>query len=348
MNNNSKKIKIITFSIIGVVLLLCTGFLIGYFVIKGDNKYSVSFFVDDELYSQSYANLGESAVFPETPTKFGYQFAGWYNNEDTLITEICENSKTEIFLKAKWNIDTASTYFVFDTISGYKITGLKEDYSSISSIIIPDYVTSIEDYAFLTNESLTTVNFAKNSKCEYIGQYAFEYCTNLKQITIPSSVKQLGDVVFYCCYNLESVTFKKNSSLELIGNGVFADCTSLTEIYIPENVKQFGYGVFSGCTSLEKIVFDKNCSFDSLDDSTFDFCLALQYIVIPSTINNIGASYNFVMPEIYYNGTENDFNSILGKENILLDDTVVYYYSENEPTTLGNFWHYVNDQITKW
>ncbi len=195
---------------------------------------------------------------------------------------------------------------------------------------------------------MVSVEFDKNSKCEYIGQYAFEGCENLKKINIPSTVKQIGDLAFYVCYGLQSIDFEDNSMLESIGNGAFADCTSLTTIHIPGNIKEFGYGVFSGCSSLKNIVFDKNCTFTSLGDSTLDLCSSLKFIVIPASVNNIGFTHSFSLSEIYYYGTENDFNSITGKEYILSTDPTVYFYSESKPVQSGNFWHFVNNSIVKW
>ena len=31
-----------------------------------------------------------------------------------------------------------------------------------------------------------------------------------------------------------------------------------------------------------------------------------------------------------------------------IDDAVVYFYSETQPTTAGNFWHVVDETVTEW
>ncbi len=72
---------------------------------------------------------------------------GWYNNE-SKITEIPQGFNQNIILSAKWEIDTDSTCFLFNFENGYVITGLKD--KSVTSITIPDYVTAIDGYAFLT------------------------------------------------------------------------------------------------------------------------------------------------------------------------------------------------------
>ena len=60
--------------------------------------------------------------------------------------------------------------------------------TSLTSITIPDSVTSIGDRAFNNCSSLTSVIFAENSKLESIGAYAFRYCTSLTGLEIPNSV----------------------------------------------------------------------------------------------------------------------------------------------------------------
>ncbi len=72
---------------------------------------------------------------------------------------------------------------------------------------------------------ITSAGFAENSQCKSIGDFAFEYCTSLKNITIPDSVTS-------------------------IGGWAFSSCDSLTSIQIPDSVTSIGSSAFSGCTSL--------------------------------------------------------------------------------------------------
>ena len=46
-------------------------------------------------------------------------------------------------------------------------------------------------------------------------------------------------------------------------------------------------------------------------------------------------------------GTENEWNDSIGYVNFGIDDATLYY-SETEPTTTGNYWHYVNGEIVVW
>jgi len=75
---------------------------------------------------------------------------------------------------------------------------------SLTSVTIPDSVTSIVDYAF-------------------------SYCGSLTSITIPDSVTNIGDSAFYYCTSLTSVTIP--DSVTSIGDWAFEDCDSLTSVY---------------------------------------------------------------------------------------------------------------------
>ena len=98
--------------------------------------------------------------------------------------------------------------------------------SCLTSITIPDSVTSIGDAAFGICSSLTSVTFGNSVTS--IGDAAFVGCTSLTSITIPDSVTS-------------------------IGNEAFAGCTSLTSITIGNSVTSIGVRAFNGCSSLNEI-----------------------------------------------------------------------------------------------
>ena len=67
-----------------------------------------------------------------------------------------------------------------------------ENCSSLTSITIPDSVTSIGDYAFESCTRLTSIVIGNS--VESIGDYAFESCTSMTSITIGADVEIAGDV----------------------------------------------------------------------------------------------------------------------------------------------------------
>ncbi len=100
--------------------------------------------------------------------------------------------------------------------------------SSLTSITIPDSVTSI-DY------------------------YAFEGCRSLTSITIPDSVTSIGGWAFEGCRGLTSVTIP--DSVTSIGGWAFSYCSSLTSITIPDGVTSIGYSAFYGCNDLKTVYY---------------------------------------------------------------------------------------------
>ena len=75
-----------------------------------------------------------------------------------------------------------------------------------------------------------------------IGNYAFQYCTNLTSVTVPNSVTNIGEFAFYYCRSLTSITI--GNGVTNIGNYAFYYCTSLTGIYFQGNAPHLGSYVF--------------------------------------------------------------------------------------------------------
>ncbi len=74
------------------------------------------------------------------------------------------------------------------------------DCDLLTSIVLPDTVTRIEDYAFNTCEDLEYVYIPEG--CEYIGLQAFCYCDELSYVYIPDSVVTIGEWAFDDCARL--------------------------------------------------------------------------------------------------------------------------------------------------
>ena len=100
---------------------------------------------------------------------------------------------------------------------------------------------TIADSAFQTCSSLTSVTIPDSVTS--IGGFAFEYCTSLKSVTIPDSVTGINESTFENCKALTKVTI--GNSVTSIGGHAFYDCTSLTSITIPENVKTISEYAFN-------------------------------------------------------------------------------------------------------
>ena len=147
---------------------------------------------------------------------------------------------------------------------------------------IPDSVTSIDNRAFYSCKSLTSVTIPNS--VTIIGERAFSYCTSLTSVTIPDSVTSICDYAFNGCTSLTSVTIP--DSVTSIGEYAFAYCTSLTSVTIPDSVTSIGEYAFRDCTSLTSVTIPDSVT--SIGDCAFQYCASLTSVTIPDSVTSIG------------------------------------------------------------
>lgn len=82
-------------------------------------------------------------------------------------------------------------------------------YNYLTSVSIPNSVTSIEHRAFYNCCNLTSVTIGDSVTS--IGIYAFVECEKLTSVTIGANVTSIGYEAFKSCSNIESITFKNTS-----------------------------------------------------------------------------------------------------------------------------------------
>ena len=148
------------------------------------------------------------------------------------------------------SIDLPTTFtdgFIVTRIGNYAFAGI----TSITAIVIPAFVTSIEDDAFYQCTNLAYVTFDTGSILETIGKAVFQE-TAIAVIVIPITVESIGVKAFYLCASLASVTFDADSILETIMQEAFKG-TAITSIEIPASVTSIGNKAFYQCTSLASV-----------------------------------------------------------------------------------------------
>ena len=156
--------------------------------------------------------------------------------------------------------------------------------NALTSVTIGNGVTTLGYYAFESCSALTTVTIGRNLTT--IGPYAFYHCTSLTTMTIPDSITDIGNNAFDSCSALTSVT---------IGNGVttiwdetFIFCKSLTTITIGNNVTTIENNAFDSCTSLTSLTIGRNVT--TIGPYAFYSCSSLTTVTIPSSVIAIGDS----------------------------------------------------------
>ena len=180
------------------------------------------------------------------------------------------------------NAETAGAVEVPEMINNIFVTQLPmeafRDCVALTSISIPNSMTSIADLAFRGCTGLTSVDLSQNLLS--IGTSSFLYCTALTQITIPQSVTTIGSSAFFGCTSLANVVLQ-NGLLE-IGEGAFYDCAALEDITIPQSVTIIGYCAFWDCISLASITIHGANIY--IDDDAFYGCTNLKTVYLHSAL----------------------------------------------------------------
>ena len=157
-----------------------------------------------------------------------------------------------------------------DTISAIK-NALQNNSSAMVNLDLSGTtgLTELPYEAFYYCNNLTSVTIPDSVTS--IGDYAFYYCSSLTSVTIPDSVTSIGDSAFSDCNSLESVTIP--DSVTTIGNYAFSGCSSLTSVTIPDSVTSIGYYAFYYCSSLTSVTIPDSVT--SIGDSAFSWCSSL-------------------------------------------------------------------------
>ena len=186
--------------------------------------------------------------------------------------------------------------------------------SSLTSITIPEGVTSIGDLAFYDCNKLkvvinkSTLNITKGSSSYgYVGYYATIVMTNVdivkegdfwaeytggdkiavyyegkdKDVTIPDGITIIGDEVFKNKTNIVSVSIP--NSVTSIGDYAFEDCNNLTNVTI--NCPVVG-SWFSGL-SLKSVTFSEKVT--TIGANAFSGC-SLYSVTIGAKVSSIGSN----------------------------------------------------------
>lgn len=101
--------------------------------------------------------------------------------------------------------------------------------NTLTSILLPNSITSIGDNSFYSCNGLTEINIPNT--VTNIGLYAFQYCNGLTSVNLGSSVSVIGNQAFYKCLYLKKVTVK-NPVPATLGGYAFR-LSPLTIVFVP-------------------------------------------------------------------------------------------------------------------
>ena len=207
--------------------------------------------------------------------------------------------------------------------------------SYLVSVTLPSTLKELGDGAFKDCTALENVNFAtvqdRNDEdiewtLDTIGISTFDHCSSLEYITLPASVKNLGDYAFYYCTSLKEIvtdgafvdlgvdvddgpiqqaalsvenlgymtfaySFARGSSLTMkdleTTNGYSLGVSKLKEVYIDGPITLIYGNVFEHSTLLEKVTLPDTV--ETIGMQAFLGCEKLTDFRMPNSIKSINA-----------------------------------------------------------
>lgn len=220
--------------------------------IVGDYTYSRTFSVNVMRRENLALSLQTKAITPTTidiPVTFDAGFDGLTQ----VIVRGDANLKPEIIKKDEVLFGITGTYEGAGGTSGEnKVLKIAADNASYS-ITTEDLAgaTKITDYAFYDRSKLTSIEMPNTITS--IGKQSFYNCDAMTSVVLSNKVKTIGERAFYGCKKLTTLVFP--STLTSISNYAFQNCTGMTyyDFTACTGVPTLGTTVFSGIPSTCKI-----------------------------------------------------------------------------------------------
>lgn len=181
----------------------------------------------------------------------------------------------------------------------------------VTSITLPDSVTSVGEYAFMGCQNLKSVTFGKG--LIKMGDSLFKDCSALTKVTIPDNVSAINPAVFKETPLYNNSSNWKNGAFYIGNHLIVADTAvsgyytvspgtttiaddafrvkqggdyQITGLSLPDSVISIGSHTFSG-TQLKSVSFGKGLKY--IGDYAFSYAYLLgNYITIPDSVISIG------------------------------------------------------------
>jgi len=215
------------------------------------------------------------------------------------------------------------------------------------SYTIPDGVTSIGDYAFISCDRLIgelTIPVGVTS----IGDNAFFNCYGLTGVTISNGVTSIGDFAFSRCYGLTAISVADANSSYMSEDGVLFNKDQTTLIQypggktgsytIPYSITSFGSSAFYFCINLTGHLTIPS-GVTSIGRPAFNYCSGLTGVTIPAGVTSIGDSafsYCSGLTGIYFLGDAPAIGTFVFS---YVNNATIYHLPEAEGwPTISDLW----------
>jgi hypothetical protein len=291
-------------------------------------------------------------------------FVPAFDEYGNKVTQIRKYDGNELYRAFLGNEQIVSVYINdniedIGTSAFQECSNLKNIYFSESS-----QCTSIGSWAFHKCKSLKYIKLPP--KLNKISEGLLNDCSNLERIFLPKSIKEFEDNVFSNCAKLKTVEIEDIASYcsavrdsvstkaspffnkaDLYYDGKIVENLSLNY----DNLTVVGATSFAHCRSIKNLVIGDEIN--EIKTYSFYDCSNLEEIILGSGIIHIrrlAFADSIKIKRVFYNGTSTFAEATINiyPYNEPLTSATWYYYSETQPTSQGNFWHYVNGKPKIW
>ena len=133
------------------------------------------------------------------------------------------------------------------------------------------------------------------------------YYRNMVRAILPPGLKKIGNSAFSSCDQLRGVNIP-DSVIE-IGNSAFSSCSSLRNVKLPDQITKIEDETFEGAALSSIIIPNK---VETIGARAFALCSDLETITLPKSVTQIGSSAfsQTALKDVYYNGTQEEWNNI--------------------------------------
>ena len=243
------------------------------------------------LVSTEHSSLWMEAVYILSGTKAEYERSNWWRITAEFIEVGCEESIDPTLQQITYTADHKIVKPNTDDFGAYILSDIYDDINGVGTITFTGPITSIGNSAF-SGSDLTSITIPNSVTS--IGEEAFFSCSFLTSITIPNSVTSIGERAFFNC-GIDSITIP--NSVTSIGYNAFFGCGGSTSMVVEAgNTK---YDSRDNCNAIietatntlifgcQKTVIPNTVT--SIGSQAFDECPYLTSINIPNSVTSIGS-----------------------------------------------------------
>ncbi|MBQ3494802.1 MAG: leucine-rich repeat domain-containing protein, partial [Clostridia bacterium] len=207
---------------------------------------------------------------------------------------------------------------------------------SLTSLVVPDGVTSIGSEAFNYN-NISSLKLS--SSLQTISGSAFYNCP-LTTLTIPSTVTSISSTAFHNSNStLQSIVVeegntiyysKNNCLIQIEGKKLIMGCNN-SQIPTDEGILTIESNAFYNCTKLKNVVLPETLT--TINSNAFYNCFSIRQLTIPASVTTISSSaFTNTNLAIVTNKTEKTFTTnavaVVSSEDYIYKDENDFYFKK--------------------